>query len=379
MKIEEVTSMDKFAALKDQWNDLLVESGGDSVFLTYEWLFTWWEVFGAEYELFLLLCRDKAKGELLGILPCYLKTGGAPVKTRSLRLLGSEHVTSDFLECIARKGVEQDVYAAFFAHLAQKRDLWDVIEMTDVPRSSAFAGFLREQQILGPFKEEDTEKICPYIPLPGEWDEFLASLSPKTRRNVRYYRNNLGRQGSVEIEEVNTPEQLREVMQDMIRLHQQRKQQVGYAGRFSSQAYTMFHDEICNRFLEAGRLLLVFLKVDGKRIAFFYNFTFQGRVNVYQSGFDIDWSKYSIGALLMGHLIEMAISRGNRFIDFLRGHEEYKYHWTDQQRRLGDFVAYNDSLRGSFTRLWGQGLSGAKTGLKKVLPERILNDLRRFT
>lgn len=379
MNIETVTRVEDFVAMEVQWNDLLAVSGSDSVFLTYDWLYTWWDVFGAEYELFLLLCKDEPGGRLLGIFPGYLKTTGALVKTKSLRMLGSEHVTSDFLECIVRQGQEQHVYSAFFEYLAQNRDLWDVIEITDVPETSVFAEFLRGQDILPPFRQEDNEKICPYVPLPQDWEEFLATLSPKTRRNVRYYRNNLGRQGTVEIEEVSTPEQLREVMPDMVRLHQQRKQQVGFSGRFSSQSYTRFHDGICSRFLDAGRLLLVFLTVDGKRVAFFYNFTFQGRVNVYQSGFDIDWGKYSIGALLMGHVIEMAINRGNRYIDFLRGHEEYKYHWTERERMLFDFVTYNDSLRGSFSKVWQQNLSGAKRGLKKVLPERLLNGLRKLT
>ncbi|MSM38724.1 MAG: GNAT family N-acetyltransferase [Geobacter sp.] len=377
MKIQAISNIKDLAALKNQWNDLLAASASDSVFLTHEWLYTWWEVFGNEYELFVLTCRNEPEGHLVGIFPAYLKTAGFPIRTRSVRLLGSEHVTSDFLECIALKGLEEEVYGALFVYLVQKSDLWDLIEITDVPEQSVFAGFLRRQGILPAFTQLDNEKFCPYLPLPSNWDEFLSGLSSKTRRNVRYYRNNLGRHAIVDIEEVTTLKQLHEVMPDMVRLHQERKQQVGYSGRFSSQSYKRFHDAICESFLNVGRLLLVFLKVDGKRVAFYYNFTFQGRVNVYQSGFDIEWSKFSVGALLLGHIIEMSITGGNKYIDFLRGHEQYKYHWTEQERKLMDYVSYNNSLRGSILKITNRSLSAAKSGLKKVLPEIIQNNARR--
>jgi len=378
MKIQAVRDIQEFSALKDQWNDLLSHSALDNVFLTHEWLYTWWEVFGGESDLLILLCRKECDNELIGIFPGYRKVAGIPVKARTIRLLGSEHVTSDFLECIACNGLEEEVYKAFFEYLASNPEFWDAIEITDVPELSVFAEFLKRQQIVPAFAVQDHEKICPFLPLPSDWEDFLASLSAKTRRNVRYYRNNLGRHANVEVEIITSHERLHEAMPDMIRLHQERKQQVGFAGRFSSESYTQFHDRICERFLPAGRLFLVFLKVNGERVAFYYNFTFNGRVNVYQSGFDIEWSKFSVGALLLGHLIEMSIKDGNKFIDFLRGHEQYKYHWTDQERRLLNFVTYNASLHGSLARVAQQALSGAKSGLKKVLPEGIINKAREI-
>lgn len=378
MKIEVVTQVEDFAALKEQWNELLINSVSDSVFLTHEWVYTWWEVFADEDSLFIMLCRNKHNGQLVGIFPGYLKTMGATLKTTSVRLLGSEHVTSDFLECIVMQGLEEDVYKSFFTYLMQQRHMWDLIEMTDVPDGAAFANMLGKQGLLPKFTKQDNNKLCPFLPLPSSWEEFLANLSAKTRRNVRYYRHNLARHAAVDIEEVTTLTQLHEVMPDMVRLHQERKQQVGYSGRFSSQSYKKFHDAICERFLNAGRLFLVFLKVDGKRIAFYYNFRFKGRVNVYQSGFDIEWSKFSVGALLLGHLIEMSINSGNKYIDFLRGHEQYKYHWTENERKLFDYITYNNTNRGSMLKLLNTAQTATKSTLKKILPMTIQNKIRKI-
>lgn len=377
MKIQVVNDSNQFAELNGQWNDLLSRSSLDNVFLTHEWLHTWWEVFGYGSELFILLCKHEDDG-LVGIFPAYIKVSGMPVKTRAIRLLGSENVTSDFLECFALEGKEEAVYSAVFEYFSNNSSLWDVLEITDVPEESAFAAYLNRQNHVPAFTEHDNDKACPFIPLPASWDDFLTGLSAKTRRNVRYYRNNLGRHAQVELEVVCSHEQLQEVTPDMIRLHQERKEQVGISGRFSSERYSQFHEKICSKFLTTGRLLLIFLKADGKRVAFYYCFSYKKRVNVYQSGFDIEWSKFSVGALLMGHLVEMSISDGNRYIDFLRGREAYKYHWTEQERKLLDFTAYNESIRGNIAEVARQTYSGAKSGLKKILPDTLFDKAKKI-
>lgn len=370
MKVKLITDNREFEALAERWNELLLHSSSDNVFLTHDWLFIWWETFGEGHDLYILACLDD-DDTLVGIFPGFVKSGGLPVKTRAIRLLGSENVTSDFLECIAAAGREEDVYDAVFEHFARHSSLWDLLEITDVPDGSAFAAYLARQSHVPAFTAQDNDKFCPFVSLPRSWDDFLSSLSAKTRRNVRYYRNNLGRHAAVEVEVIGSAEQLREAMPDMVRLHQERKEQVGYVSRFSSESYTRFHQTICASFLPLGRLFLVFLKADGKRIAFYYCFTYKCRVNIYQSGFDIEWGKFSVGALLMGHLIEMSIAEGNSCIDFLRGREAYKYHWTDQERKLLDFTAYNSSLRGNLAGVAQQTYSGAKNGLKRVLPDGI--------
>ena len=40
--IEEVNDVEGFRSLKETWNNLLRESSDNNIFLTWEWLFTWW-------------------------------------------------------------------------------------------------------------------------------------------------------------------------------------------------------------------------------------------------------------------------------------------------------------------------------------------------
>src|SRR5688572_9241094 len=46
-----------FAALRQEWTDLLADSESDSLFLTWEWLHTWWTHFAGSRRLFIVTMR----------------------------------------------------------------------------------------------------------------------------------------------------------------------------------------------------------------------------------------------------------------------------------------------------------------------------------
>ena len=84
MQIEVINSEAGFAALADEWNQLLTKSITDVPFLRHEYLSAWWEHRGGgewpEAELYILIGRDEA-GELVGIAPLFRATAesGIPV------------------------------------------------------------------------------------------------------------------------------------------------------------------------------------------------------------------------------------------------------------------------------------------------------------
>src|SRR5712692_8540819 len=98
MEIQRIEDVEAFRRLRTEWNDLLAASDADCVFLTWEWLFTWWKHFGAGLRLAILAVRDR--GELVGIAPLALRRRlGFPV----LEFLGSGLVGSDYVDVIVRR------------------------------------------------------------------------------------------------------------------------------------------------------------------------------------------------------------------------------------------------------------------------------------
>ena len=65
---EIISDIDGFRRLKPEWNDLLARSAATSFFLTYEYLWTWWNVYGGAYKLRIVTARS-VDGKLMGIAP----------------------------------------------------------------------------------------------------------------------------------------------------------------------------------------------------------------------------------------------------------------------------------------------------------------------
>src|SRR5262245_12796700 len=98
----------EFLALRAEWNDLLSRSSSDTIFLTWEWLSSWWESYaGAGDVLQIIVVRDRTS-ELIGILPLYRRIQRwmplRPIKT--LRFIGDGSWDSDYLDAILLQGRE---------------------------------------------------------------------------------------------------------------------------------------------------------------------------------------------------------------------------------------------------------------------------------
>src|SRR5437867_7030779 len=106
-RIEIVERADRFADLRREWNDLLRASSSDCLFLTWEWLYTWWKHLAEERKLFLLLVRSGE--ELLAIAPLAVNSNTLVrlFPLRALEFLGTGSVGSDYLDLIVRRGRER--------------------------------------------------------------------------------------------------------------------------------------------------------------------------------------------------------------------------------------------------------------------------------
>src|SRR5207302_569350 len=95
----------EFDTMREEWNELLNQSASDSVFLRWEWMHTWWDIFKQKRRLLILTARSN--GRLVGIAPFYIETAGL-LRTRYLKLC-SEELSPDYLDIIAEKGQETEV------------------------------------------------------------------------------------------------------------------------------------------------------------------------------------------------------------------------------------------------------------------------------
>jgi CelD/BcsL family acetyltransferase involved in cellulose biosynthesis len=347
MKVKLIDKNSSFAEMENEWCDLLSRSVQRNIFLSHAWLSSWWSVYGKGSQIYIVAVYDNTE-KLMGLLPCYISRArvfpGAAGCFNTLRLLGSHSVGSDFLDCVADRDAAKEVISHLCVYLAQNCGDWDVADLNDMDVNSSLYLAFKQGLDAGKIREEEHRQACPYIELPNDWQSFTAALSKKNKTKIGYYRRLLVRKGIVALDTIAEADRVDKAIDDVMALRSSRLRSKGIKFSPVSDDYLAFHKLACKKLLQQKLLHLTFLTVDGKRIAFAYQFRYLDRHFFYQTGFDMEWATQSVGNVLLSFEIERAISSGLRYFEFLRGDEPYKYEWgTTSERHIRSLSLYTGS------------------------------------
>jgi CelD/BcsL family acetyltransferase involved in cellulose biosynthesis len=344
-RIERIADVAGFEDLCEEWAELLEESPSDRVFLTWEWLHTWWKHLGAACRLDLIAVRQG--GELIGLAP-FLVNQAWPsrlVPYRTRQFLGTGSVGSDYLDVIVKQGRESEALAALATHLSRAGL---ALHLAQVNRQSASAVLLaRTLARQGWRYAVQPGDVCPFIDLRGHtWTSYLASLDGRHRYNFRHRLDKLAKRFDVRFELVESEAQRREALAALVALHMRRWSARGgstalYAGRLVA-----FHEEFSRLALTRGWLRLFVLRLDGRPVAALYGLRYRHAFCFYQTGFDPSYSQHGVGQVTVGLTIKHAIEEGAAEYDLLHGDEAYKFDWARQVRQLGRIELYPPSAHG---------------------------------
>ena len=347
--VERIADVSGFEALRDEWSELLRASDSDCLFLTWEWLFTWWKHQAEDRQLSILTVRSE--GRLDALAPFCLRpaslSGRRPLQ--ALEFLGNGCVGSDYLDFIVRRGCELEARQAFASALANQRQ---VLDWTQLRRGRCFAaGVAAELGRRNWSVSETVTNTCPYVPLAGvSWEEYLATLGAEHRYNFHRKWRRLNRDYSVQFEQVDREEQCAESMDLVMELHNMRWRGRGGSDAFHTAALVAFHREFSRLALNRGWLRLHVLRLNRKPAACLYGFLYGRTFYFYQSGFDSAYQKQSVGLVSMGLGIQNAIEEGAEEYDLLHGDEEYKSHWSRESRQLSRLELYPAGAMGRMCR-----------------------------
>ena len=336
-----VNFVDGYGRLRREWSALLKWSRSDCIFLRWEWLFTWWRWYGHDGKLLILLLRDEA-GILRGLAP--LMTRRACGAFRRILLIGSEsRVCSEYLDVIAEKGWEGHVALTVARYLLKNRSQWDVCSLSSIRDDSPFlAAFQRLPEAPRFGAIHKTEHEAPYIALPSTWDEFLARLGSKTRFNVRQRRRKLEKGFHLEFRLWFDLFDRGEALETVRTLQKKSISRKGIPGVFEDEVFSGFHSDVMDLLHEKGWLFLSFLLCDGRPVAFWYAYVYAGTCYSYQTGFDLDYGSHSVGNVVHGFVLEDSITRGVHTFEYLRGGQQYKYHYTTAARQMLEVSLFTD-------------------------------------
>jgi CelD/BcsL family acetyltransferase involved in cellulose biosynthesis len=324
MQIEIIRSITELAHLESEWNDLLKSSASHVPFLRYEYLTTWWQTLGGgEWEhgdLYIICGRDE-NGSLRGIAPFFL-TDNLEGES-ALMLVGSIEI-SDYLDFIVPPEDLAQFTSLVFEHLASvTAPTWSVLDLYNLLEQSPTLGALKEaSQVCGWQYSQERLQHSPYIPLPGNWETYLANIDKKQRHEIR---RKIRRMEEAEVKSrwyiVQDGSGLDQEIDDFLRLMGQEPAKQAF---LTDVMRTQMRAAVQAAF-QAGWLQLAFLEIEGEKAAGYLNFDYDNHIWLYNSGWDPRFNNYSPGWVLLGYLLQWANEHGRASFDFMRGDEEYKY------------------------------------------------------
>jgi CelD/BcsL family acetyltransferase involved in cellulose biosynthesis len=336
---ESISDVTGFAALREEWNRVLQSSNSNCLFLTWEWLYTWWKHLSEDRKLFIVAVRRQ--GEMVAVAPLGLRSRAfIPGRLLSvLEFLGSGNVGSDYLDFIARSDCEAEAIRAVTDYMAGERLVLNLRQLnrggTAAARVAALLG-QRDWSVTAA-----TTNVCPFIPLrKRSWESYLAELGAEHRYTFQRKYRRLAKDFAVDFQRVRTEERRRESIDLLIRLHNQRWRARGGSDAFHTPGLVSFHQDFSRVALDLGWLRLYVLRLNGQPAASLYGFLYDRTFYFYQSGFDPGYSRYGVGLVAMGLAIKSAIEEGAEEYDLLHGDEDYKAHWSRERRELGRLELY---------------------------------------
>jgi CelD/BcsL family acetyltransferase involved in cellulose biosynthesis len=376
LRVEIVHELSAMARMRPEW-DALLEASDAGPFNAWEWIYPWCRRIAPERRPLILTARDRT-GKLVGLMPLGFELCNVLGRqVGRLSFLGETYVGSDYLDVVARRGMEEPVTRAFAHGLREMHGGWDVLDLLDLHEGSLTEKVLRET-----FPEMEvrvTDRyVCPYETFtPGEpFDAFLK----RTGRRDNYLRRRkwLEKQEGYCIERTEAPGALAAPMADFFRLHSARWAADGGSQGIQSHEVEAFHRDATQFMAERGLLRLYTMKVGGRAVASVYGLIYRDTFIYYQSGYDPEWRNRSVGLVLVGETFKDAIQAGLTQYDFLRGTETYKSDWTTKQRRTVALRIHSTQGAGHWFTRREELARGARNVVKRLLPDTTVEKIRRL-
>jgi CelD/BcsL family acetyltransferase involved in cellulose biosynthesis len=293
------------------WRALADEDPFASVFQEPDFVFEWWEEFGAYRQLVLM---EMSEGDLRGLAPMSLEPGGV------LMFSGDPSIT-DYGGPVSRPG-DRDAVAASVVETALTLDGVKRLELHGLAAGSGWPeAFARAAKACGLDVTESVEDVCPRASIPGSYDDYLASLPGKQRHEIRRKARRLEAAGSWNVR-ISDERSLDADLDAFFDLHLSSD---GPKGKFLDEGMISFFRRFAHVLARRGVMRLVILEVGGRPMATIYGWAEHGTWSVYNSAYDHTQRALSPGMVLVAETVRLAAEERCHTLDFLRGAEDYKY------------------------------------------------------
>ncbi len=378
IKIEKIKTYDTLLDLKENWDKILAQSESDNIFLTHEWVTTWWKHFGHNKELFVLVIMKEE--EPIGIVPWMMtRIWRKNNILKKIEFIGTGLATwGDFI--LTNK--KSECVDAVIKYLKSEPNAWTMIDMRNTYLGSGNMDILKNvSDKNGLIYRSDLDSVCPYFEISSDWESFHdKTFSKKTQRYRRRDFRRLQKRGETNFIHVTDLYSYPDVINKIIRLDQKKSNQKGSEGRslFDIEELKKFMTNILSTFSTNGWLHIALLELDNETISYFIGFQYSGTYYAWTTAYDPGFAYYSPGKLLMENVIQRCFNKKYNEIDLLRGASTFKSEWTNHKRESFRVGLFRKSLSSKFLDFgfWTVRPFLSEMGIRKIGKKSYYNFLK---
>ena len=340
------TSFDEIVELQEEW-DSFVESVDGDIYLTFDWCRVWWQFYGKDRVLRIVIFYQQQK--IVALFPVFIETLWlGPIWLKIAKIVGT-----DFTMNIVSPTIRRDLAANIFLDMTTflfSKEKCDAFYYGPISEHHLLAQtFKNTQEIRNSLKFIDTKSLGNYtlFPVLETVDNFFSSLGRSVRQNTRRRLRKLEATHSIEFKAVNTPNAFFEFA-DLHTAQWKKNNKLGHFGDWPDSRD--FHLAVSESQSKKHRLRLFCLYADGKPILYRYVYCFGARFHAFLSArvSGSGWDKYGLGFLSHVMLMEKAIAEEIDEVDAGRGHYSHKLSLGAKEIPLVSFLISNKSINSIF-------------------------------
>lgn len=327
VEIVEVNDIEELAQYRMLWNSLFPGTPDATFFHTFDWLDTYWQHFGHDQKLRVLIVYSA--GEALGILPLC-------VRTETYRLNKIRVLTYPLDNWSTHYGPigpnPASTMLAAMQHLRRTPRDWDMMELRWVADDNTQGGkTARAMRIAGMLTEKREYQRTSLVDIPGTWDEYLAKKSAWLQRQFGNTIDEFFADGSGEYirhRPLPASEGDGDPRWDLYASCELIPEASWHSHIANGGSVT--HERVREYFrathavaARLGMLDVHVVNAEGHPSAFFYGYHHAGNVTALRAGVDASTDN-GISLALVLQVIQDSCNRGDRTIDFGRGEQQFK-------------------------------------------------------
>jgi CelD/BcsL family acetyltransferase involved in cellulose biosynthesis len=309
--VSRITNLEEFIKIKKDWNALLLASKQNTIFLTHEWLTSWWKAFSGK-KTSVPMMADK----------------------EGLSFIASKEVT-DYCDFVFKEDREQAFFEGILSFFRSNYPRKTQFKFINIPSSSPTLSYLsRLAPHFGISFSAEISEVCPSLELPDTYDKYVLGLRRKYRHELRRKLRRTESLEGLEFKKSTEISELQELIPRFIDLH--KKSSLGKKRFWEKEGMADFFSDVIHRFSLNEWVEIISLYHKEELLAVLISFIYSDGVSFYNVAFNTKYAEYNPGVYLFNQALEDAILRKIKRADFLRGDEKYKYNFGAKGCKIYD-------------------------------------------